>query len=168
MPSGADEPEHPETPPPEIARRHARSKLDAVRPRFADRVVVAADTVVDVDGIALGKPRDVPHAIHMLGLLSGRRHAVHSAYAVAVPGNACAVERVSTTAVTFYRLEPAEIAEYVATGEPMDKAGAYGIQGRAAALVERIEGDYFTVVGFPLGAFLRDLRRLGFVLPVAK
>ena len=73
-----------------------------------------------------------------------------------------------TTRVWFYRLEPAEIAEYVAGGEPMDKAGAYGIQGRAAALVERIDGDFYTVMGLPLARVVRALRGLGFTLPAPK
>jgi septum formation protein len=168
VPSGYDEPADPSASPAVLAQRHARGKLDAVRPRFADRIVVAADTVVDVDGRALGKPADAAEATAMLRLLSGRAHLVHTAYAIGVPGAPAPLERLSTTSVVFHRLGDAEILAYVATGEPMDKAGAYGIQERASALVASVDGDYFTVVGFPLGAFIRDLRDLGFALPVAK
>jgi septum formation protein len=123
--------------------------------------------VVDLDGVSLGKPQDAGDARRMLGMLSGREHAVHTAFAVRLPGGRGAriVEETSTTRVRFHRLEPDEIAEYVATGEPMDKAGAYGIQGRAAALVESIEGDFYTVMGFPLGRFVRALAGLGFFIP---
>ncbi|MGC2244272.1 MAG: Maf family protein, partial [Candidatus Aquilonibacter sp.] len=90
------------------------------------------------------------------------------AYAIAFPGRRDLIEECSTTKVRFYPLGDDEIEDYVATGESMDKAGAYGIQGRAAALVESIDGDFYTVMGFPLARFVRSLRRLGFALPVAK
>ena len=168
VPSGYGEPADDDASPPDLARRHARAKLDVVRPRFPARVVVAADTVVDLDGVSLGKPAGAADAARMLRMLAGRSHRVHTAYALALPGIEPPVERLSTTSVTFAPLDDAEIACYVATGDPLDKAGAYGIQGRAAALVASIDGDYFTVVGFPLGEFVRDLRRLGFTLPSAK
>jgi septum formation protein len=104
----------------------------------------------------------------MLRALSGRTHAVHTACAIAFPGRRDLIEEASTTAVRFYRLGDDEIDAYVASGEPMDKAGAYGIQGRAASLVESIDGDFYTVMGFPLARFVRSLRRLGFALPTAK
>jgi septum formation protein len=101
----------------------------------------------------------------MLRSLAGREHLVHTAFAIRLPGRSEPFEDDATTSVRFYPLSDAEIAEYVATGEPMDKAGAYGIQGRAAALVERIDGDFYTVMGFPLARFIRALRTLGFSLP---
>jgi len=164
--SDYDEPELPGIAPIEVARRHAREKLD--RTPFPEKweraVVVAADTVVDVDGDALGKPRDAREAAAMLRRLSGRTHRVHTAFALGVAGRET-IEEVATTSVRFYELSAGEIDEYVATGEPLDKAGAYGIQGRAAALVEGIEGDFYTVMGFPLARFVRALRRSGFTLP---
>jgi len=90
---------------------------------------------------------------------------VHTAFALATPGNDAWVRELATTRVRFYRLGADEIAGYVATGEPLDKAGAYGIQGRAAALVESIDGDFYTVMGLPLARVIRALRRLGFALP---
>jgi septum formation protein len=167
-PSRYDEPDDPSATPAALAARHAAAKARDVQARFPDDLIVAADTVVDVDGIALGKPRDRADAARMLRTLSGRRHAVHTAFAIAFPGRRDLIEECSTTKVRFYPLGDDEIEDYVATGEPMDKAGAYGIQGRAAALVESIDGDFYTVMGFPLARFVRSLRRLGFALPVAK
>lgn len=155
--------------PVQLAAYHAREKLKAVRgtPQASAMPVLAADTVVDLDGLSLNKPRDAEDAVGMLTALSGRAHLVHTAYAIAVP-QGDAVEETATTRVWFYRLEAAEIAEYVASGEPFDKAGAYGIQGRASALVERIDGDFYTVMGLPLGRVVRALRGLGFTLPAPK
>lgn len=167
-PSRYDEPDDPTVMPRELAIRHAAAKAREVRTRFPDEIIVAADTVVDVDGQALGKPRDAAEAHHMLRTLSGRTHQVHTAYAIAVPGRHELFEDTATTRVCFYPLDDAEIAAYVASGEPMDKAGAYGIQGRAASLVETIDGDFYTVMGFPLARFVRALRQLGFALPTAK
>jgi septum formation protein len=167
-PSGYDEPDDAAETPRDLAVSHAAAKVREVRERFPDEVVLAADTVVDVDGQALGKPRDAAAAHQMLRMLSGREHLVHTAYAIALPGRAELFEDAATTRVRFYPLDDAEIAGYVASGEPMDKAGAYGIQGRAAALVDRIDGDFYTVMGFPLARFVRALRRLGFALPAAK
>jgi septum formation protein len=154
--------------PAELAAAHARAKLDAVAATFDESAppIVAADTVVDVDGSAWGKPADAAQAEWMLRALSGREHLVHTAFALAA-GQERVVE-ISSTRVRFYDLSHEEIRDYIASGEPFDKAGGYGIQGRAAALVERVDGDFYTVVGFPLARFVRALRRLGFSLPAAK
>jgi septum formation protein len=116
----------------------------------------------------LGKPSNLQHAARMLESLSGREHVVHTAFVLAVPGVSRWVAERSSTRVRFYRLEAGEIAEYLATGEPLDKAGAYGIQGRAASLVQAIEGDFYTVMGLPLARLVRTLRGLGFTLPSTK
>lgn len=168
VPSGYDEPDLPDTTPRELASRHAAAKLRAVLRQSALEPgvpVLSADTVVDLDGTSLGKPRDAAEATRMLAMLSSRQHAVHTAFALAVAGSGERIEERATTVVTFYPLTTDEIAEYVATGEPFDKAGAYGIQGRAAALVQRIDGDFYTVMGLPLAPVIRALRRLGFELP---
>ena len=162
------EPELPNTLPADCATLHASAKLrDVLEKRTNDDPVVAADTVVEIGGDALGKPRDPTEATAMLRRLSGREHLVHTAFALAVPGHDWVEER-STTRVRFHPLTDDEIAEYVASGEPLDKAGGYGIQGRAAAMVESIDGDFYTVMGFPLARFVRAVRRLGFALPAAK
>ncbi len=169
QPSSYEEPDDPDATPLELARRHARAKARDVREAVGDgALIVAADTVVDLDGTALNKPLDSTDAVRMLSLLSGREHQVHTAFALGVPGRTELVEDDSTTRVRFYALSAEEIGDYVASGEPMDKAGAYGIQGRAAALVEAITGDFYTVMGFPLGRFIRTLQRLGFSLPITK
>jgi septum formation protein len=167
--SGYQELPIPHVQPPELASLHAREKLAAVWDATRGVLpVVAADTVVDLDGTALGKPRDGLEAAQMLRSLSGREHCVHTAFALALPGRDSWIEERSTTRVRFYRLTESEITEYVGTGDPLDKAGAYGIQGGAAAMVEAIEGDFYTVMGFPLGRFVRALWRSGFSLPMEK
>jgi septum formation protein len=111
-------------------------------------VVLGADTTVTLDGHILEKPRDAEDAARMLRMLSGRTHRVITGVAV-VDAQGCEVA-AEMTAVQFVKLSEQEIAEYIATGEPMDKAGAYGIQGRAAKWIPRVEGCYFNVVGLPL------------------
>lgn len=171
IPSNYDEPEHPHLSPRDLAVLHARHKCTDVRKRLAPDaggIIVAADTVVDVDGIAYNKPVDARDAKRMLHDLSGRTHIVHTAFALAVPARDELVEHCESTFVTFFPLDDDEIDAYVATGEPMDKAGAYGIQGYGATLVERVEGDFYTVMGFPLARFAKSLHRLGIVLPITK
>ncbi len=137
------------------AERLAREKVSALhRPEAA---VVGADTIVVIDGVILGKPADAAEARATLRRLAGREHEVFTAVAVAHGGRTAS--GVVRTTVRFRALDDATIAEYVATGEPMDKAGAYGIQGYGAVLVERIEGDYFTVMGLGL-VLLVDLLEL--------
>jgi septum formation protein len=167
-PSGYHEPDDPNATPLELAKSHARMKAREVLARRPSVLLVASDTVVDLDGHALNKPVDATDAARMLGLLSGRDHYVHTAFALATPDSSDLIERSQTTSVRFHRLTAGEIDDYVASGEPMDKAGAYGIQGRAAALVERIDGDFYTVMGFPLGCFIRTLRELGISPPITK
>jgi septum formation protein len=167
--SGYREPPVPALSPPELASLHAREKLQlALRSSAGAAPVVAADTVVDLDATPLGKPQDAREAARMLRALSGRGHRVHTAFALALSRDTPWIEERSTTGVAFYALSDDEIAEYVASCDPLDKAGAYGIQGLGAALVESIDGDFYTVMGFPLGRFIRAVRRSGFSLPTAK
>ncbi len=165
VPSEIVEGERPGFGPRELAALHAGAKADTVAEREAGGLIVAADTVVDLDGISLGKPVGTLQARAMLGALAGRQHLVHTAYALREPAQSIAVDVTLTTRVRFAALAAADIAGYVATGEPFDKAGAYGIQGRGAALVTEIEGDFYTVMGFPLGDFVRRLPELGYKLP---
>lgn len=140
------------------AVRLAREKAAAVPARRGE-LVVAADTLVAIDDRVLGKPADAPEAQRMLMELQGRRHEVFTGLALLLDGRTEA--DVAVTSVWFRSLDAAECAEYVATGEPFDKAGAYGIQGRGAALVERIEGEYFNVMGLPVQLLLSLLSRFG-------
>ena len=122
-------------------------------------LVIAADTVVAAEGRVLGKPRSREEAVEMLSALSGRTHRVYTGVTVCRDGEVRTEHEA--TQVTFRPLTPGEIAAYVATGEPMDKAGAYGIQGRGALLVEGIQGDYFNVVGLPVCRLGRMLAQFG-------
>ncbi len=143
------------------ALRLAAEKADAAwaaRPAGAPDVVLAADTVVVLDGRVLGKPADADDAARTLGLLSGRTHEVITAWALLVGGRR--VEHTLGRArVTFEALTAADISAYVSTGDPLDKAGAYGVQGPAGRFIERVEGDYAAVVGLPIEAVLAGLVR---------
>jgi septum formation protein len=124
-------------------------------------IVIAADTTVEIGGDILGKPASPEEAKQMLRKLSGRTHRVLTALTlIRLPDRAerCDME---STGVQFAALSAQEIENYVATGEPMDKAGAYAIQGRAGKFVEKIDGDYFNVVGLPLARLVRNLKELG-------
>jgi nucleoside triphosphate pyrophosphatase len=141
------------------AERLAREKASVVASREPNATIVAADTIVVVDGDILGKPRDAAEAALMLRRLSGRSHIVYTAVAVARGG--AVVSGVETVGVTFRELTADDIDAYIATGEPMDKAGAYGIQGFGATVVTRVDGDYFAVMGLALGLMVRLLARVG-------
>jgi septum formation protein len=144
------------------ARRLAEAKALAVAAGIpADRVVLGADTVVHAEGVLWGKPVDAVDAERTLGALSGRWHAVTTGYC-AVLGDRVHTGHV-TTRVSFRRLTRAEIRRYVASGEPLDKAGAYGIQGLGSALVDRVEGSWSNVVGLPVAEVLAVLAGLGAV-----
>ncbi len=144
--------------------RLAREKAEAVFRQISSeelappQVVLGADTTVTLDNHILGKPADASDAFRMLRLLSGRTHLVMTGVAVVTPQSAEFAAEV--TAVRFLTLSDREIEDYVATGEPMDKAGAYAIQGRAARWIPRIEGCYFNVVGLPLALVAAMLESL--------
>lgn len=129
-----------------------------------DAVVLAADTIVVCDGIVLNKPIDTPDAIRMLQTLNGRSHDVYTGMALFVPGH-LPVFHVETSTVTMRALSAAEITAYVATGEPMDKAGAYGIQGLAGSLVQAVVGSFTNVVGLPLAPTIQLLASAGIPCP---
>lgn len=136
--------------PEDYVLRLARAKaLEVLQREGGDVPVLGADTAVILDGHILCKPRDRSEAERMLGRLSGRAHEVYSAVAVAT-GPDSVFDRLNVTRVTFARLEPEWIASYCDTGDPMDKAGAYGVQGRAAERISRIEGSFSGVMGLPL------------------
>jgi septum formation protein len=173
-----------ETPPPgpltDAVRVIARRKAVAVAARGAVGTLLAADTVIDLDGELLGKPRDAAHAASMLSRLCGRDHAVHTGVALlhrssrdgrAADARTVGVDGVATSTVRFRGQSPESIAAYVATGEPFGKSGSYAIQGGAAAFLERLIGDVDNVVGLPL-ALVRRLAeelsvRLDRAVPVA-
>lgn len=122
-------------------------------------IVIGADTIVVSEGKILGKPKDTTDAHAMLSALSGRTHSVISGVTVMDTKSAKSESFYVETQVTFCELSDDEIAEYIASGEPMDKAGAYGIQGRGGKFVEKISGDYFNVVGLPLSRLYQVLKK---------
>ena len=152
IPAEIDEAMDPEDQPDGYARRVAQLKAEAVVPQAPGRTILGADTIVIVDNEVLGKPADAADAGRMLGLLSGRTHTVLTAVCLINP--AAEPGRVQTsvarTNVEFAPLSHEEIAWYVASGEPADKAGAYGVQGLASRFVTRIDGSYSNVVGLPV------------------
>ena len=158
-PANIDETMRPRETPRRHAERLAREKASAIAKPDPDLITIGADTIVVVNRKILGKPRDTDDAARMLALLSGREHVVTTAVAVSRGKKLrSAVEEVR---VKFRRLRDDEIETYIATGEPMDKAGAYGIQGYGATIVERIEGDYFAVMGLPIVRLVGLLRDVG-------
>lgn len=161
--SAADENIAPGLPPEEAVKTLAVRKAEAVFNDRPDAVVLGADTIVVSDGRILGKPADEEGAREMLRSLSGRKHMVYTG--VAILSKERRESFVSATEVEFYPLEDEEINTYVSTGEPMDKAGAYGIQGFGAVFIKGIAGDYYTVVGLPVAEVARRLRNYG-ILPL--
>ena len=144
--------------PMDYAQRLARDKAKTVFARHRDALVLGADTVVVVDDHLLEKPANAEDAARMLRLLSGRAH--HVITGVSLLASDFERTEAEVSQVTFVPMSEPEIAEYVASGEPMDKAGAYGIQGMASRWVERIEGDYFNVVGLPVARVYRMLKHV--------
>lgn len=155
-PSAVQEVPLPREPPAAYARRLARDKARAV----PGELVLGADTVVVLDGELLEKPHDSEDAVRMLRRLQGRRHEVTTAVCLIAGG--VEHQAADTTAVYFRPANDEVLQAYVATGEPMDKAGAYGIQGYGAALVDRIEGDFFSVMGLPVRLVLDLLGQAGY------
>jgi len=145
-------------PPRAYARRLAMDKAVAVRIE-AGEIVLGADTIVVVDDVVLEKPADDADARRMLQLLSGRTHEVITG--ICLRSRFRSIPDTAVTRVAFSPLTPDEVDAYVASGEPMDKAGAYGIQGLASKFIERIEGDYFNVVGLPVSLVFRHLKQFG-------
>lgn len=145
-------------PPEDFVRRLALAKASAVALEADDEIILAADTEVVIDGLILGKPAGADDAARMLTMLSGREHEVLTGICLRhAAGTLTDIER---TRVRFVSLTQEEIAAYVATGEPMDKAGGYAIQGLACRFIDRIEGCYFNVVGLPVALVYRHLKRL--------
>jgi septum formation protein len=160
IPADVDERPRPGEEPEVMAVRLAAEKARSVWQRHPERPVLAADTVVVIGEEILGKPRDEADAQRMLALLSGRDHRVITAVALATPAGEI-LQQCDVTRVWFRSLTPELIEAYVATGEPLDKAGSYGVQGVGAVLVERVEGDFFGVMGLPLRLVVSLLEAAG-------
>ena len=160
--SSADETIDETMPPDEQVKELAARKMRAVDFVLNDKnaIIIAADTLVYIDGKVLGKPRDYHEAFEMLKTLSGRVHTVYTGVSIR---HGTAYTFADAAKVEFHPLSDAEIDAYIATGEPFDKAGAYGVQERGAVLVKKIDGDFYTVVGLPISRVYRYLVEKGLV-----
>lgn len=154
--SDVDESAITENDPARLTEELSKLKAYAVAKDHDDCLVIAADTVVSIDGQILGKPRDVEEAKKMLETLSGKVHQVYTGYTVAYKGESFTSHTVSY--VYFRTLDEKTVDAYVASGEPMDKAGAYGIQEKGALLVEKICGDYLNIVGLPVSDIFQNIK----------
>jgi septum formation protein len=160
-PADVDETPTPGEAPIGLVERLARAKAEAVGVEAGETHVLAADTIVVLDGAILGKPLDAPDARRMLAAIAGREHLVYTGVALRRIADERVVFGIAETRVRISALGPAEIDAYVSSGEPLDKAGAYGIQGLGAVFVEAIRGNYTNVVGLPVPTATRLLRELG-------
>ncbi len=156
LPSGFDESGLTAESPAELAQALARGKCRWVSEKHPEDLVIGCDTVVDFEGQVFGKPKDKADARRMLTALSGADHWVHTG--VCIRKGAHEELAVVSTRVRFFPLSPQEIEEYISTDEPYDKAGGYGIQGKAALFCQGIEGCYYNVVGFPVSQVARMLK----------
>lgn len=147
--------------PHKLARVLSAQKAEAVSRRCKNAVIIAADTFIVFKGILLGKPRTKADARRMLAMLGGKTHSVVTGFTVLDADSGKKLSRSVETAVSFKKITSREIEEYIKTGEPLDKAGAYAIQGLGAVFVKKIEGDYFNVMGLPLSALAEGLRKFG-------
>jgi len=161
IPANVDETADPALSPEQLVHHLAEKKALHIWETLAhpaDTVIIGADTIVAIDGLILGKPKDADDAFDMLLRLSGRVHTVFTGVSLISAGKRKTF--TESTKVFFRNMQTEEIREYIATGEPFDKAGSYGIQGRGAVFIERVEGDYFTIVGLPLCRLNLALREI--------
>ena len=140
----------------------AEKKLEQIAKDNKNEFILAADTVVELNGMIFGKPKNREEAFSFLKILSGNTHKVTTAYVFKNISKNILIKEVVTSEVKFLELDDEIINWYLDTGEPFDKAGAYGIQGKGRALVEKINGDYFSIMGFPISNFLENLRKIGY------
>ena len=140
----------------------AEKKIEKIANDNIDEFVLGADTVVSLDGKVFGKPRDREEAEKFLKILSGKTHKVITAYVFKNISKNIVIKDVVISKVKFYDLDDEIINWYLDSAEPFDKAGAYGIQGQGRMLVEKIDGDYFSIMGFPISNFLKNLRKIGY------
>ncbi|RJQ19891.1 MAG: septum formation inhibitor Maf [Nitrospiraceae bacterium] len=148
-----------------LAVHLSRKKAEAVAHRHKDSIIIAADTFVLLNNTLLGKPRNDKEAEKMLRMLSGKAHSVITGFTIMDTGSAKKISRSAETKVYFRKLGREEILAYVGTKEPLDKAGAYAIQGLGAVFIKRIDGDFFNVMGLPLFALTESLKKFGVYVP---
>jgi len=161
--SDVDESFDPKLAPEEVVMELADRKAQKVFRENSDAFVIGSDTMVVANNQILGKPADEAEAVRMLKMLSGSQHEVYTGVSIVSKNNS--TRFYERTEVWFWELTDEEIQAYVKSGEPLDKAGAYGIQQLGSMLVKKIHGDYFAVVGLPVARTIRELKRLGYPLP---
>ncbi len=144
-----------------LARRLSSEKAKAVAKKYNNALIIAADTFIVFRHHLMGKPHTEKEAIRMLCLLNGRAHSVITGFTILDTATAKKLSRSVETKVWFRKLTKKEIISYVKTGEPLDKAGAYAIQGRGSLIIEKVEGDYFNVIGLPLCSLVQALKKFG-------
>jgi len=147
--------------PHDLTRFLSREKASDVARRYGDAIVIAADTIVVLRGRLFGKPRNEEHAKEMLKAMSGKAHSVITGFTIIDTAGKKEISRSVESKVFFKRLSADEIEAYIRSGEPLDKAGAYGVQGLGAVLIKKIEGDFFNVMGLPLDALAESLKKFG-------
>lgn len=148
-------------PPVELAKQLSLGKAKAVAEKYHDAIVIGADTFIALNGKVLGKPKTEEKAREMLNVMSGRSHSVFTGYTIIDTKTGKTVSKVIETKVFFKELSKDEIDGYIQSGEPLDRAGSYAIQELGAIFVEKIEGDFFNVMGLPLCALIEDLKSFG-------
>ncbi len=160
-PSNFKEDGCPDLKPEGLAKYISLGKASMIASKYTDAVIIAADTFGVLRGKIIGKPGTADQARQILMSLSGKSHRVITGFTILDTANHKSETRIVETRVFFKKLDPAEILEYVKTGEPLDKAGAYAIQGLGSTIVKKIEGDYYNVMGLPLCALAESLKRFG-------
>jgi septum formation protein len=148
-----------------LASHLSLEKARSIETKYSDAIIIAADTFILFRGKLLGKPHTLREARRMLAMLNGKTHSVITGFTVMDTFTGKRISKAVETKVHFRRLTAAEIASYVRTGEPLDKAGAYAIQGLGAVIVKEIAGDYFNVIGLPLSSLAEALRKFGVHVP---
>jgi len=152
-PSNIAEKNHNKLQPLDYALFNAKEKAKVVSEKYPDALIISADTIVIYDNQILEKPEDENHAFDILNKLNGNEHQVITAFGIVIKNKNISIFDYETTQVIFRQLTPEKIKEYVKTGESLDKAGAYGAQGLGSLLIDRVEGCFYNVVGFPIGKF---------------
>jgi len=160
-PSSYDEVLSPAVKPGLLARRLSSEKAKAVAKKYRNALIIAADTFIVHRDNLMGKPHTEKEALRMLSVLNGRSHSVITGFTIIDTASRKTLSRSVETKVWFRKLTKRELASYVKTGEPLDKAGAYAIQGLGSLMVEKIEGDYFNVIGLPLSSLVGALKKFG-------
>jgi septum formation protein len=160
-PGGITEDLTSDLPPQELAKKLSRGKASAVSKKHPEAIIIAADTIGVFEGKIIGKPHTTTEAKKMLRMLNGKSHLVITGFTIIDTKTGKIISKSVETKVYFCKLTKAEIDAYIATGEPLDKAGGYAIQGLGALIVEKIEGDYYNVIGLPLSALVESLKGFG-------